>query len=67
MASRDWAKAMNKAVFPGIQGGPLMHVIAAKAVAFGEARPLVPNNTAANRSKNRRVEFRVSLAPPAKE
>ncbi|MCB9677891.1 MAG: serine hydroxymethyltransferase [Alphaproteobacteria bacterium] len=31
------AKAMNKAVFPGIQGGPLMHVIAAKAVAFGEA------------------------------
>ncbi|MEZ4321380.1 MAG: serine hydroxymethyltransferase [Myxococcota bacterium] len=31
------ARAMNKAVFPGIQGGPLMHVIAAKAVAFGEA------------------------------
>ncbi|ACR80148.1 MULTISPECIES: serine hydroxymethyltransferase [Kosmotoga] len=30
-------KAINKAVFPGIQGGPLMHVIAAKAVAFGEA------------------------------
>jgi glycine hydroxymethyltransferase len=37
MADRDQAKAMNKAVFPGIQGGPLMHVIAAKAVAFGEA------------------------------
>jgi glycine hydroxymethyltransferase len=37
MADRDWAKAMNKAVFPGTQGGPLMHVIAAKAVAFGEA------------------------------
>ncbi len=33
----DRAKAMNKAVFPGTQGGPLMHVIAAKAVAFGEA------------------------------
>ena len=33
----QWAKAMNKAVFPGTQGGPLMHVIAAKAVAFGEA------------------------------
>jgi len=31
------AKQMNKAVFPGTQGGPLMHVIAAKAVAFGEA------------------------------
>jgi glycine hydroxymethyltransferase len=31
------AKAINSAVFPGLQGGPLMHVIAAKAVAFGEA------------------------------
>ena len=31
-------KAMNSAVFPGLQGGPLMHVIAAKAVAFGEAQ-----------------------------
>jgi glycine hydroxymethyltransferase len=31
------AKAIDKSVFPGIQGGPLMHVIAAKAVAFGEA------------------------------
>ncbi|MFO1397213.1 MAG: serine hydroxymethyltransferase [Burkholderiales bacterium] len=30
-------KAMNSAVFPGLQGGPLMHVVAAKAVAFGEA------------------------------
>ncbi len=35
------AKKMNSAVFPGLQGGPLMHVIAAKAVAFGEA--LKPN------------------------
>jgi glycine hydroxymethyltransferase len=33
----DLAKKMNSAVFPGLQGGPLMHVIAAKAVAFGEA------------------------------
>ena len=33
----DLAKGINKAVFPGTQGGPLMHVIAAKAVCFGEA------------------------------
>jgi glycine hydroxymethyltransferase len=33
----DLAKKFNSAVFPGMQGGPLMHVIAAKAVAFGEA------------------------------
>ena len=33
----DLAKAINRSVFPGSQGGPLMHIIAAKAVAFGEA------------------------------
>jgi glycine hydroxymethyltransferase len=33
----DLGKKFNSAVFPGLQGGPLMHVIAAKAVAFGEA------------------------------
>ena len=33
----DLAKKINSAIFPGLQGGPLMHVIAAKAVAFGEA------------------------------
>jgi glycine hydroxymethyltransferase len=33
----DLAKAVNRNVFPGSQGGPLMHIIAAKAVAFGEA------------------------------
>lgn len=33
----DWGQKINSAVFPGVQGGPLMHVIAAKAVAFGEA------------------------------
>ena len=35
--NEDLAKKFNSAIFPGIQGGPLMHVIAAKAVAFGEA------------------------------
>jgi len=34
---REFAKAVDKVIFPGIQGGPLMHVIAAKAVAFKEA------------------------------
>ena len=37
MCKENWAKAIDSAVFPGVQGGPLMHVIAAKAVAFGEA------------------------------
>ncbi|MBI1270691.1 aminotransferase class I/II-fold pyridoxal phosphate-dependent enzyme [bacterium] len=37
MCQKEFSKAINKAVFPGIQGGPLMHVIAAKAAAFGEA------------------------------
>ena len=36
----DIAKKLNSAIFPGIQGGPLMHVIASKAVAFGEALEL---------------------------
>lgn len=37
VATKDWIKQINSAVFPGIQGGPLMHVVAAKAIAFGEA------------------------------
>jgi glycine hydroxymethyltransferase len=37
MSQEAYAKAVDKAVFPGIQGGPLMHVIAAKAVSFKEA------------------------------
>jgi len=37
LGNTDWEKPINAAVFPGLQGGPLMHVIAAKAVAFGEA------------------------------
>jgi glycine hydroxymethyltransferase len=37
LCKEKWAQAIDKSVFPGIQGGPLMHTIAAKAVAFGEA------------------------------
>ena len=37
LAPEKYGKKLNRGIFPGIQGGPLMHVIAAKAVAFGEA------------------------------
>jgi glycine hydroxymethyltransferase len=37
LCKEDWIQRINSAVFPGIQGGPLMHVIAAKAVSFHEA------------------------------
>ena len=37
LCPEKYAKMIDKAIFPGIQGGPLMHVIASKAVAFGEA------------------------------
>lgn len=37
LSSEDMAKPLNSQIFPGTQGGPLMHVVAAKAVAFGEA------------------------------
>lgn len=37
VATKEWIKQINSAVFPGIQGGPLMHVVAGKAVAFAEA------------------------------
>jgi glycine hydroxymethyltransferase len=37
LGNAEFEKSVNAAVFPGLQGGPLMHVIAAKAVAFGEA------------------------------
>ncbi|MFW5987526.1 MAG: serine hydroxymethyltransferase [Methanohalophilus sp.] len=37
MCSEEYAKSVDKTVFPGLQGGPLMHIIAAKAVAFKEA------------------------------
>ena len=44
MCREEFAKAVDKQIFPGIQGGPLMHIIAAKAVAFKEA--LLPSFTA---------------------
>ncbi|HEU0052397.1 MAG TPA: serine hydroxymethyltransferase [Longimicrobium sp.] len=37
LCREEYAKAVDKQIFPGVQGGPLMHVIASKAVAFGEA------------------------------
>ncbi len=37
LCKEEYAKAIDKAIFPGLQGGPLMHVIAGKAVALGEA------------------------------
>ena len=37
MCTQEWAKKLDSAVFPGLQGGPLMHVIAGKATCFGEA------------------------------
>ena len=37
LCKEEHAKAIDKAIFPGVQGGPLMHIIAAKAVALGEA------------------------------
>lgn len=37
MCTQEWAKRIDSAIFPGIQGGPLEHIIAAKAVCFGEA------------------------------
>ena len=48
----DIGKKINSAVFPGLQGGPLMHVIAAKAVAFGEALRPEFKTYAANVVKN---------------
>jgi len=36
LSKKEWAAKVNQAVFPGMQGGPLMHVVAAKAIGFGE-------------------------------
>lgn len=51
----DLGKKINSAVFPGLQGGPLMHVIAAKAVAFGEALKPSFKDYAKNVVQNARV------------
>ncbi len=49
----DIGKKINSAVFPGLQGGPLMHVIAAKAVAFGEALQARVQNICPQRGRKR--------------
>ena len=51
----EFGKQLNKAIFPGTQGGPLMHVIAAKAVAFGEALQPEFKEYAAQIIKNAKV------------
>jgi glycine hydroxymethyltransferase len=55
MNDEEIAKKINSAVFPGLQGGPLMHVIAAKAVAFGEALKPEFRDYAAQVVKNART------------
>ena len=37
LCKEEYAKSINRSVFPGLQGGPLMHIIAGKAICFGEA------------------------------
>ncbi|MFC3747516.1 serine hydroxymethyltransferase [Paenibacillus sp. GCM10012306] len=55
ICKQPWAAAIDKAVFPGTQGGPLMHVIASKAVAFGEALQPSFKTYAENVIKNAKV------------
>ncbi|MCM3128339.1 serine hydroxymethyltransferase [Paenibacillus provencensis] len=55
LTRKPWAAAIDKAVFPGSQGGPLMHVIAAKAVALGEALQPSFKTYAQNVVKNAQV------------
>jgi glycine hydroxymethyltransferase len=55
LCRKAWAAAIDKAVFPGSQGGPLMHVIASKAVAFGEALQPSFKTYAENVVKNAQV------------
>ena len=64
--SRDEAlgKKINSAVFPGLQGGPLMHVIAAKAVAFGEALKPEFKFYAKRVVENAKALAETAVAPP---
>jgi glycine hydroxymethyltransferase len=55
LSTEDQEKVLNSQIFPGIQGGPLMHVIAAKAVAFGEALSLGFKEYQAQVVKNAKV------------
>jgi glycine hydroxymethyltransferase len=55
LTSEAWGKKIDKSIFPGIQGGPLMHVIAGKAVAFGEALQPEFKQYAAQVVKNAKV------------
>ncbi|MGW8958313.1 serine hydroxymethyltransferase [Paenibacillus sp. NPDC055715] len=55
LTRKAWAQAIDKAIFPGIQGGPLMHVIASKAVALGEALQPSFKTYAQNVVRNARV------------
>lgn len=62
LCRQPWAAAIDKAVFPGIQGGPLMHVIASKAVALGEALQPSFKTYAENVVKNAKVLAETMLA-----
>lgn len=55
LCNKDWAQPIDKAVFPGMQGGPLMHIVAAKAVCFKEASTAEFRKYAEQVVKNSRV------------
>jgi len=62
LCRRAWAAAIDKAVFPGTQGGPLMHIVAAKAAALGEALQPEFKAYAGNVVKNAKVLAEALLA-----
>ncbi|WP_334072218.1 MULTISPECIES: serine hydroxymethyltransferase [Paenibacillus] len=62
LCRQPWATAIDKAVFPGTQGGPLMHVIASKAVALGEALQPSFKTYAENVVKNAKVLAETMIA-----